>query len=228
MNAAVLTVATGSLPGSRKIYLSGLLNSSLRVPMREITLHPEAQESPLRVYDASGPYTDPTQQVDISRGLPRLRDPWIHARADSESYAGRTLRPNDNGLAENAGAAAHEFPIRHAPRRARSGGTVTQLRYARAGIITPEMEFIAIRENQGRERARDHLARDGESWGAHIPDYVTSEFVRDEVAAGRAIIPANINHPESGADDHRTQLPGEDQCQHWQLRRELLDGRGGR
>ena len=198
MNAAVLSVATGALPASRKIYQSGQLFPALRVPMRSISLHPDAQEPPLSVYDSSGPYTDPALHIDISKGLPRLRESWIIARADSESYPGRAVRPLDNGLkGAEAGAPAHEFPLRHAPRRGRQGAAVTQLHYARAGIITPEMEFIAIRENQGRERAHERLARDGEAWGACLPDYVTPEFVRAEVAAGRAIIPANINHPES-------------------------------
>jgi phosphomethylpyrimidine synthase len=166
--------------------------------MRSISLHPDAHEAPLSVYDSSGPYTDPALHIDISKGLPRLREAWIAARADSEGYPGRALRPIDNGLKGlEAGAAAHEFPLRHAPRRARLGRAVTQLHYARAGIITPEMEFVAIRENEGRERASAQSTRDGEAWGAHLPDYVTPEFVRDEIAAGRAIIPANINHPES-------------------------------
>jgi phosphomethylpyrimidine synthase len=198
MNAAVLSVATGALPASRKTYQSGRLFSALRVPLRSIALHPDAQEPPLSVYDSSGPYTDPALHVDISKGLPRVREPWIVARGDSESYPGRAVRPLDNGLKGlEGGAAAHEFPLRHAPRRGRQGQAVTQLHYARAGIITPEMEFVAIRENEGRDRADAQLTRDGEPWGARLPDYVTPEFVRDEVAAGRAIIPANINHPES-------------------------------
>jgi phosphomethylpyrimidine synthase len=166
--------------------------------MRSIALHPDAQEPPLSVYDSSGPYTDPALHVDISKGLPRVREPWIVGRSDSESYPGRAVRPIDNGLKGlEAGAAAHEFPLRHVPRRGRQGQAVTQLHYARAGIITPEMEFVAIRENEGRDRANAQLTRDGEAWGARLPDYVTPEFVRAEVAAGRAIIPANINHPES-------------------------------
>ena len=198
MNAAVLSVATGALPASRKTYQSGRLFSALRVPLRSIALHPDAQEPPLSVYDSSGPYTDPALHVDISKGLPRVREPWIVARGDSESYPGRAVRALDNGLKGlEGGAAAHEFPLRHAPRRGRQGQAVTQLHYARAGIITPEMEFVAIRENEGRDRADAQLTRDGEPWGARLPDYVTPEFVRDEVAAGRAIIPANINHPES-------------------------------
>ncbi len=198
MNAVVpLEVETKSLPASRKVYFSGRVHGAIRVPMREIALHPSSGEAPLTVYDSSGPYTDPQARIDIARGLPRLREGWIKARGDVESYDGRTVQPVDNGLASGSKAAAPDFPARHRPLRARAGGAATQLAYARAGIITPEMEFIAIRENVGRERRKEALARDGNSWGASIPDFVTPEFVRAEVAAGRAIIPANINHPES-------------------------------
>jgi phosphomethylpyrimidine synthase len=195
VNAQLLHVVAESLPASRKIYHSGSLHAGLRVPMREIELHPSSAEPPLTVYDTSGPYTDPSVTIDIERGLPGLRTPWILARADLESYPGRRVQPIDNGLAAG-GRPAPEFPLQRAPLRARRGLAVTQLAYARAGIITPEMEYIAIRENLGRD-ARAGCARDGNSWGACIPDYVTPEFVRAEVAAGRAIIPANVNHPES-------------------------------
>ncbi|HEY2591214.1 MAG TPA: phosphomethylpyrimidine synthase ThiC, partial [Steroidobacteraceae bacterium] len=197
MNAVVpLEVATQSFPASRKVYLHGSLNPDIRVPLREISLHPSSGEPPLLVYDSSGPYTDPGVRIDITRGLPHLREPWIIARGDVESYIGRAVEPIDNGLAPGAKAAAPEFPLARRPLRARGAGAVTQLAYARAGIITPEMEYIALRENPGRERRRQGL-RDGQDWGASIPDYVTPEFIRAEVAAGRAIIPANINHPES-------------------------------
>ncbi len=198
MNAVVpLQVATKSLPASRKVYHPGRLHGAIRVPMREIALHPSAGEGPLTVYDSSGPYTDPAARIDIARGLPRLREGWIKARGDVEAYDGRTVQPVDNGIASGAKAGAPEFPALRRPFGARGGAAVTQLAYARAGIITPEMEFIAIRENVGRARAKEALARDGNSWGANIPDFVTPEFVRAEVAAGRAIIPANVNHPES-------------------------------
>jgi len=195
VNAQLLHVVSESLPASRKIYRAGVLHPDLRVPMRQIELHPSAAEPPLTVYDTSGPYTDPAVSIDIDRGLPRTRAAWIVARGDVESYAGRRVQPIDNGLATGA-KAAPEFPVHRAPLRARRGLAVTQLAYARAGIVTPEMEYIAIRENLGRE-ARAGAARDGNAWGANIPDYVTAEFVRAEVAAGRAIIPANVNHPES-------------------------------
>jgi phosphomethylpyrimidine synthase len=195
VNAQLLHVVTESLPASRKSYKAGVLHPHLRVPMREIALHPSAGEAPLTVYDPSGPYTDPTVTIDIGQGLPRTRAPWIAARGDVEAYPGRHVQPLDNGLGAGAKAAA-EFPLRRAPLRAAGKGAVTQLAYARAGIITPEMEYVAIRENVGRE-AGAALTRDGNAWGAGLPDYVTPEFVRAEVAAGRAIIPANVNHPES-------------------------------
>ena len=159
MNAVPSFAHSAPLPASSKIYQSGTRFSDIRVPMRAITLHSSAHEPPLMVYDSSGPYTDPQSKIDIERGLPRIREPWIKARSGD--------------------------------------GLVTQLAYARAGIITPEMEFVAIRENVGRAQLSQNTARDGETWGADIPEYVTAEFVRAEVAAGRAIIPANINHPES-------------------------------
>jgi len=195
MNAQLLQVVAEPLPASRKIYTSGKLSAGVRVPMREIGLHPSAGEPPFTVYDSSGPYTDPSVTIDIAQGLPRTRSPWIVARGDVEAYPGRHVQLIDNGL-DSGGKAAPEFPVRRAPLRARGAAAVTQLAYARAGIITPEMEYIAIRENLGRE-ARSAAVRDGNSWGAGIPDFVTPEFVRAEVAAGRAIIPANVNHPES-------------------------------
>ncbi|HEX4649487.1 MAG TPA: phosphomethylpyrimidine synthase ThiC, partial [Steroidobacteraceae bacterium] len=196
MNAQLLRVVSEPLPASRKVYKSGSLHAGLRVPMREIDLHPSAGEPPLTVYDSSGPYTDPGAGVDITRGLPRTRGAWIAARGDVEAYPGRHVQPLDNGLTGGAKGAL-EFPVRRAPLRARGGAAVTQLAYARAGIITPEMEYSAVRENLGRERGAPGAAADGNAWGASLPDYVTAEFVRAEVAAGRAIIPANVNHPES-------------------------------
>jgi phosphomethylpyrimidine synthase len=195
MNAQLMQVVAEALPASRKVYQSGSLHPQLRVPMREIALHPSSGEAPLRVYDPSGPYTDPEATIDINRGLPRLRAAWIAARGDVEAYPGRRVLALDNGL-ESGRAGAPEFPLRRAPLRASGRSASTQLAYARAGIITPEMEFIAIRENNGRAQ-QPAAARDGNDWGARLPDFVTAEFVRAEVAAGRAIIPANINHPES-------------------------------
>ncbi|MBX5223917.1 phosphomethylpyrimidine synthase ThiC [Rhizobium sp. NLR8a] len=189
-------VTTGPLPGSTKIAKPGTLYPDLRVPMREISLHPTSGEPPVTVYDSSGPYTDPTHTVSIDAGLPRLRESWIRARGDVEAYEGRVVKPEDNGFATGE-RLTPEFPLRSTPLKAKAGRAVTQLAYARAGIVTPEMEFIAIRENLGRQATKETLARDGESFGADVPDFVTAEFVRQEVAAGRAIIPANINHPEA-------------------------------
>ncbi|RUV66429.1 MAG: phosphomethylpyrimidine synthase ThiC [Mesorhizobium sp.] len=196
MNALTPTVTVGELPASKKVHKPGQLHPDLRVPMREIALHPTAGEPPVTVYDSSGPYTDAETRIDIEKGLPRLRGAWITARGDVERYDGRIVKPEDNGFVSGE-RLTPEFPIRHRPLKAKNGKAVTQLAYARAGTITPEMEFVAIRENVGREKLKEALNRDGESFGAVIPDYVTPEFVRDEVARGRAIIPANINHPES-------------------------------
>jgi phosphomethylpyrimidine synthase len=196
--AKPFTVSTGALPASRKIHVAGTLYPELRVAMREIDLDPSAGEPPVRVYDPSGPYTDPAALIDIEAGLKKLRQAWILGRGDVETYPGRAIRPEDNGLKAGEIGNMREFPLAGGAKlRAKPGKAVTQLAYARAGIITQEMEYIAIRENLGRARLKDKLARDGESFGAEIPDFVTPEFVRDEVARGRAIIPANINHPES-------------------------------
>jgi len=163
--------------------------------MREIALHPSAGEAPVVVYDTSGPYSDSEFVCDIESGLPRTRSPWIASRDDVEVYEGRRVQPADNGFA-SAEATVAEFPNKQAPLRAKGKGAVTQMAYARAGIITHEMEFVAVRENLGRTQAMD-AERDGESFGANIPDLITPEFVRLEIAEGRAILPCNINHPES-------------------------------
>ncbi|WP_312126898.1 phosphomethylpyrimidine synthase ThiC [Brevundimonas sp.] len=194
-NAATPTVTTGPLPASTKVLRAGALHPYIRVPLREIALHPSANEPPVTVYDASGPYTDPSATIAIERGLPRLRESWIAARGDTEPYTGREVQAADNGFVSPE-KMTPQFPTLHRPRVAIANRSVTQLAYARAGIITPEMEFVAIRENLGRQQMCEQMERDGESFGAAIPDYVTPEFVRDEIAKGRAIIPANINHPE--------------------------------
>ena len=194
----IADVTTGPLPASRKVHVEGRLHPDIRVAMREIDVSPSANEPPLRVYDTSGPYTDPAYATDIRRGLPELRRAWIEARGDVTTHEGRAVRPEDDGL--RPGEAPRVPVFNRGNRRllrARDGAAVTQLAYARRGIITPEMEYVAIRENLGRDRLRAAAARDGESFGAAIPDHVTPDFVRDEVARGRAIIPANINHPEA-------------------------------
>lgn len=188
-------VTTGPLPSSTKIFLAGDMHPDIRVPLRQIALHPTSGEPPVNVYDASGPYTDPQATIAIDQGLARHRTAWVKARGDVEAYHGRAIKPEDNGFV-SAEKMTPVFPVNHRPLRATGGRAVTQLAYARAGIITPEMEYVAIRENLGRKAAREALARDGESFGAAIPDHVTPEFVRQEITLGRAIIPANINHPE--------------------------------
>ncbi|MEO0329597.1 MAG: phosphomethylpyrimidine synthase ThiC [Pseudomonadota bacterium] len=195
MNALTPTVTEGPLPASRKIYMKGKLHPEIRVPMRQIELHPTSGEPAVTVYDSSGPYTDTKVEIDVAKGIERKRDAWISKNPDLERYVGRHIKAEDNGFAKGD-KLVQEFPIRNQPCRAKDGKAVTQLAYARAGIITPEMEFISIRENLGREMMKEKLERDGESFGAEIPDYVTPEFVRDEIARGRAVIPANINHPE--------------------------------
>ena len=192
-----ISVTTGALPASRKIYLKGSVHPEIRVPMREI-VSTAANEPLLRVYDSSGPYTDSelASGLDLEAGLPRLRESWIRASGDVEEYDGRDVRPEDNGGA-SGDRLVPEFPHKNRPLRGLSGSPLTQLERARAGVITPEMEYIAIRENLGREQIREARERDGEDFGAELPDYVTPKFVRDEVARGRAIIPANINHPET-------------------------------
>ncbi|UYY76395.1 phosphomethylpyrimidine synthase ThiC [Sphingomonas sp. R1] len=186
-------VTTGPIRGSRKIHVG-----KHRVAMREIHLEPGSGEAPVRVYDTSGPYTDPDARIDIMAGLPALRRDWILARGDVEAYDARQVKPEDNGLkGPDRSAGVPQFPnVVKRPLRAKPGMNVSQMHYAKRGIITPEMEYVAERENLGRERLAEYV-RDGQDWGAAIPDYVTPEFVRDEVARGRAIIPNNINHPES-------------------------------
>jgi len=195
---AEIGVTTGPIRGSRKIHVAAKSGSGIRVAMREIDLEPTSGEPPVRVYDTSGPYTDPAASIDIMAGLPALRRDWIVARGDVEDYPARMVKPEDNGqLGPDRSGGVRTFPnVVRRPLRAKAGGTVTQMHYARRGIITPEMEYVAERENLGRERLAEYV-RDGKDWGAAIPDYVTPEFVRDEVARGRAIIPSNINHPES-------------------------------
>jgi len=187
-------IPTGARPGSRKVYQDGVLHPCLRVPFREIAVHPSAGEPPVTLYDPSGPYTDPASTIDINGGLERTREAWVRARGDVQAAPARALRPEDNGNARGKHLAPR-FESDRTPLCARPGAAVTQLEYARAGIITAEMEYVAIRENLRREEGAAFI-RDGEAFGAEIPDFVTPEFVRAEVARGRAIIPANINHGE--------------------------------
>ena len=192
------------IPGSRKIHVTGS-RDDLRVPMREIaqqrtpTLFGGEDNPAITVYDTSGPYTDPDATIDLAAGLAPLRARWIEERGDTEVLSALT---SEFGRAREVDPrlSAVRFPGRASPRRARNGANVTQMHYARRGIVTPEMEYIAIRENQRIEAIREaHLLRQhpGETFGANIQKLITPEFVRDEVARGRAIIPNNINHPES-------------------------------
>ncbi|HBP11498.1 MAG TPA: phosphomethylpyrimidine synthase ThiC [Nitrospina sp.] len=202
-------------PKSKKVYVSGTIHSDIKVPFREISLsasttvngngngnHIEQDESSLIVYDTSGPYTDPDAKIDIREGLDPIRLPWIIGRGDVEYYDGRKIEPKDDGYREGENPNTERFPkTRDKVLRAKHGQNVSQMYYAKRGIITPEMEFIAIRENQKRKQWVENEEREkrltGNSFGASLPQEITPEFVRDEVARGRAIIPANINHPES-------------------------------
>ena len=196
--AEPIGVTTGPIRGSRKVHVASPTGSGIRVAMREIDLDPHSGEPSVRVYDTSGPYTDPNASIDIAAGLPELRASWIRARGDVEEVTQREVRPEDNGqLGPDRSGGVPAFPnVRKTVLRAKPGANVSQMHYARRGIITPEMEYVATRENLGRERLAEYI-RDGQDWGASIPDYVTPEFVREEIARGRAIIPNNINHPES-------------------------------
>ncbi|MDX5362833.1 MAG: phosphomethylpyrimidine synthase ThiC [Pseudazoarcus pumilus] len=216
--AHVDEAAIAPLPNSRKIYVEGS-RPDIRVPMREITQSDTSESMgfernpPVFVYDCSGPYTDPNASIDVRSGLPALRQNWIEERGDTEQLSGLS---SDFGRMRAADPSLDElrFPGLHRqPRRAKAGANVTQMHYARQGIITPEMEYIAIRENLNREKYIESLRsagpkgekmaammlrqHPGQSYGASLPQIITPEFVRDEVARGRAIIPANINHPES-------------------------------
>ncbi|WP_183214446.1 phosphomethylpyrimidine synthase ThiC [Brevundimonas variabilis] len=190
------TIPTGERAGSRKVYVAGELFPDIRVPFREVAVHPSANEPPVTIYDSSGPYTDPTVTIDIQRGLPRVKSSWQLDRGDIAPVANpREVKPEDNGHASGKNLAPRFDTQHHRVFKGVEGRPVTQYEYARAGIITPEMEYVAIRENLQREQAAPCI-RDGEDFGASIPDFVTPEFVRQEIARGRAIIPHNINHPE--------------------------------
>lgn len=191
------------LPGSRKVYVTGS-HPDIRVPLREISQADTPSRSgqepnpPVYVYDTTGPYTDPDTTIDISAGLAALRSRWIDTRGDTEILP----QPSSSYMQQRGTdptPAALRFPHSPLPRRAKNGANVTQMHYARRGIITPEMEFVALRENQRRENLAGLLAQQhpGENFGAAIPAVITQQFVCDEVARGRAIIPANINHPEA-------------------------------
>ncbi len=196
---ATPSVTTGSLPASRKVYVTSSYNQDVKVPLREIALSEGASSASIRVYDCSGPYTDPDAVINVEKGLPRDTQSWVKARSDVAEYEGRAVKPEDNGGADGE-QLARDFPRPHKPYWAVGDRPVTQLEFARAGIVTNEMIYIAERENLGRQEApkgaRERVEA-GESFGASIPEHITPEFVCAEVAAGRAVIPRNINHPES-------------------------------
>jgi phosphomethylpyrimidine synthase len=189
-------VTTGPIAGSRKVFSSPEGRPDIAVPFREIDLHPTANEAPFRVYDTSGPYSDPSVQISLEAGAPPVRAAWI-ARRGFAPVAPRAVKPEDNGFVPADKLVPH-CPAEHVVLAGLPGQRVTQYEFARAGIITEEMIFVAHRENLGRARLPDAEATlaDGESFGAALPPHCTPEFVRAEIAAGRAIIPANINHPE--------------------------------
>jgi phosphomethylpyrimidine synthase len=190
-------VTTGPLSASRKVYSSPDGHPDVRVPLREIALSDPAEPT-FHVYDTSGPYTESDAVIDVEKGLPRIREAWIKERGGVEAYEGREIKPEDNGNVSGK-ALARDFPNKQPPLRGVGDAPITQYEFAKAGIVTKEMIYVAHRENIGRkemlERAEAAIA-DGESFGASVPAFITPEFVRDEIARGRAIIPANINHPE--------------------------------
>ncbi len=203
-SAELIKITSGPLPGSTKIYVEGKMFPDIRVPMRRIDLADTIDEKGARhqnesvvVYDTSGPYTDPAYHADPHKGLPKLRNEWIEKRGDTIKLDSLS---SEYGRMRRADKSLDYLRFEHIedhPRVAQEGKAVTQLAYARAGIITPEMEYVAIRENQLCDQIKEQYKREkGEGFGANLPDYVTPEFVRSEIAAGRAILPANINHPE--------------------------------
>ncbi|MDX8395142.1 MAG: phosphomethylpyrimidine synthase ThiC, partial [Mariprofundaceae bacterium] len=199
--AQAMTDTRQPFPNSRKVYIEGS-RDDIRVPMREITQSPTTtndgieENAPFLVYDTSGPYTDPDVELDLQKGLPNVRTAWIEERDDTAFLTGLSSKYG-NERRDDESLDHLRFEHVKEPRKAKGGKNVSQMHYARQGIITPEMEYVAIRENQKREHLREITKQHpGESFGASIPHVITPEFVRDEVARGRAIIPANINHPE--------------------------------
>jgi len=200
-NKITKKLTLGTLPASKKIYVQSDRFEDVKVAMREIALSEKSEAKSFTVYDPSGVYTDQNylDKIDLNCGLPKLRQQWIKERGDVEEIEGRKVKPEDNGiLFGNAKPSAPEFDLSEfKPLRAKAGQKPTQMAYARAGIITKEMEYVAVRENIRREKLIKNSKYSGEKFGAICPDIITAEFVRDEIASGRAIIPNNINHPES-------------------------------
>lgn len=194
-DAPHFSVTTGPIPGSKKIFVESENDARVRVAMRQIDMEPGCGEPALIVYDCSGPFSD-AAAINIEAGLDSVRRGWITERGDVQAYVGRVVKPEDNGLSAGETSPVTPFDLgSRKPLRA-TGGAVSQLAYAKQGIVTAEMEYVAIRENEGRKEALNKV-RDGEDFGASVPDHVTGEFVRAEIARGRAVLPANINHPET-------------------------------
>ncbi|WP_317993005.1 phosphomethylpyrimidine synthase ThiC [Bartonella gliris] len=189
------SISCGPFPASRKIYQQSPLFSDVHVPLREISLTDGSGEKPFNIYDTSGPYTDKDIIIDITKGLPTVSSSWLSKRADTEPYPARSVKPEDNGLAYDKNPTP-TFEYKRPILRAKNGKAITQMAYARAGIITAEMEYVAIRENEGLAIQDQQKVQSDKTFDGSIPEIYTAEFVRNEIACGRAIIPQNINHPE--------------------------------
>lgn len=198
-------ITTGPLTSSQKVYIKSEKYDDVKVAMRQINLSKASDNKSFTVYDTSGIYTDPDfiDNIDFSKGLPKIRESWIKDRGDVQEYEGRNVKPEDNGILNGVSAKSSvpEFDLKDfKPLKAKEGKIPTQMAYAKAGIITKEMEYIAVRENMGRKKIADNNKKNNQhlaKFDQNIPSYITGEFVRSEVASGRAIIPSNINHPES-------------------------------
>ncbi|KEC55426.1 phosphomethylpyrimidine synthase ThiC [Bartonella koehlerae] len=195
MQKNIPSISCSPFPASRKIYQQSPLFSDVQVPLREISLTDGSAEKSLNIYDTSGPYTDNNMIIDITNGLPAISLPWLSKRADTEPYPARPVKPEDNGLFYDK-TPPLAFEQKRPILRAKNGKVITQMAYARAGIITAEMEYVAIRENEGLTVKDQQKAQSDKICNESIPEIYTAEFVRNEIACGRAIIPHNINHPE--------------------------------
>ncbi|CDO46490.1 phosphomethylpyrimidine synthase [Bartonella henselae] len=195
MQKNIPSISCSPFPASRKIYQQSPLFSDVQVPLREISLTDGSAEKSLNIYDTSGPYTDNDIIIDITNGLPAISLPWLSKRADTEPYPARPVKPEDNGLLYDK-TPPPAFKQKRPILRAKNGKAITQMAYARAGIITAEMEYVAIRENEGLTVKDQQKAQPDKICNGSIPEIYTAEFVRNEIACGRAIIPHNINHPE--------------------------------
>ncbi|WP_273759591.1 phosphomethylpyrimidine synthase ThiC [Bartonella sp. ML70XJBT.G] len=195
MQKKIPSISCSPFPASRKIYQQSSLFSDVRVPLRQISLTDDSGEKPFNIYDTSGPYTDQNMIIDITKGLPAIGSSWLAKRADTESYPARSIKPEDNGFIYDT-PSIPSFEKKRPILRAQNGKAITQMAYARAGIITEEMEYVTIRENEGSIIKDQKNMLSNEKFNGSIPQFYTAEFIRNEIAHGRAIIPKNINHPE--------------------------------